>query len=126
MFAMFSVQLDLILIIGTSPCSTIANLGQRTRASSRKLSHRWQPSPAAAAAEVFPGAEYRGVWAWIVYLDVSLSPCGILVEETKRKAAYPLFWQGTEVRFFFLNSPQTHHPEKPLFPTTGSPREHYR
>lgn len=30
-----------------------------------------------------------------VYLDVSLSPCGILVEETKRQAAYPLFWQGT-------------------------------
>lgn len=29
------------------------------------------------------------------HLDVSLSPCGILVEETKSQAAYPLFWQGT-------------------------------
>jgi len=29
------------------------------------------------------------------HLDVSLSPCGILVEEIKRQAAYPLFWQGT-------------------------------
>lgn len=89
------VFLDLILyfkLLAVSPCSTIANLGQRSRASSRKLTHYWQLPPPAAAAEVFPGAQYRGL---AVYLDVSLSPCGILVEETKRQAAYPLFWQGT-------------------------------
>lgn len=87
----FLVQLDL-LPLAVSPCSTIANLGQRTRASSGKLTHYWQLSPPAASAEVFPGAEEFGS---DVYLDFSLSPCGILVEETKKQAAYPLFWQGT-------------------------------
>lgn len=35
-------------------------------------------------------------------------------------------WQRTQCKTVLSQfSPQTHHPEKPLFPTTGSPREHY-
>jgi len=108
---MLLVQLDLILVFGNISLFHFLDRGQ---ALFRELTNCWHQSPAAAAAEGFLGAEYRGLARMCTWMLVSWS---------KRQAAYPLFWQ---VRFFFLNSPQTHHPEKPLFPTTGSPREHIR
>lgn len=47
------------------------------------------------------------------------------VSQAGRQAEGPP-WQRTQCKTVLSQfSPQTHHPEKPLFPTTGSPREHY-
>lgn len=47
------------------------------------------------------------------------------VRQAGRQAGGPP-WQRTQCKTVLSQfSPQTHHPEKPLFPTTGSPREHY-
>lgn len=47
------------------------------------------------------------------------------VRQAGRQAEGPP-WQRTPCKSVLSQfSPQTHHPEKPLFPTTGSPREHY-
>lgn len=57
-------------------------------------------------------------WSILSLLTTSASP-------VVRQAGSPTLAEQQCKTLLFQFSPQTHHPEKPLFPTTGSPREHY-
>lgn len=90
------------------------------------------PSPVRVLGDLhgWHGARWEG-GCW---LGQGWLPCSWLLIWSKftlpgnqagRQAGSPP-WQRTQCKTVLSQfSPQTHHPEKPLFPTAGSPREHY-
>jgi len=123
MFAVFLVPLEHTVVIGNISSLHYCQFGTEAQPPPKDVTHDWQPSPPAAAAEVFPGAGYKSLARVCSWMLVSV-PVAFWMRR-QEAGSLSLVLAG-HLRFFFLDSPQTHHPEKPLFPTTGSPREHYR
>lgn len=78
MFDMFPVQLDLILVIGNISLLHYCQFGTENHTLLQKINTVIAPVTSSCCS----WGVFQVEFGLDVYLDVSLSPCGILVEET--------------------------------------------